>query len=85
MAAMGGSLHPRVRAPPTSCMQEVGSSSCRCTAPPSRQEEASSDDSMEMWVVHRTAHFPLRLGTPPPLAHLGTPGATMMNACTLKR
>jgi hypothetical protein len=43
---------------PPSHMQEVGSSSRHCTAPPPlRQEEASSDDSIvEIWEV---AHLPL--------------------------
>jgi hypothetical protein len=50
-------------APLTSHLQEVGSSSHRHTAPPSRHEDASSDDSVEMWVVCHTAP-PLCLGTP---------------------
>jgi hypothetical protein len=60
-------------ASPTLRMQELGSSSHRRTAPPSRKDEASSDDSVEMWVVHRTAPPPLHLGTPPPLACLVAP------------
>jgi hypothetical protein len=62
--------------PPTLRMPEVVSSSRRCTAPPSRQEEASSDNSVGMWVVHRTTRPPLRLETPPPLARLVAPPPT---------
>jgi hypothetical protein len=65
--------HRRRTAPPTSRMQEVGRSSLRCTAPPSRQKEASSNDSVEMYVVRCTAPPPLRLGTPPPPARLVAP------------
>jgi hypothetical protein len=47
----------------------------RLTAPPpSRQEEASLNKSMEMWVVLRTSPPPLHLVTPPPLpTHLVAP------------
>jgi hypothetical protein len=48
---VGSSSRHRI-APPPSCMQDVGSSSrCHTAPPPSHQEEASSDDSVEMWVV----------------------------------
>jgi hypothetical protein len=53
-------------APPPSRMHKVRRSSRHRTAPPpSCQEEASSNDSLEMWVVCRTAPPPLRLVTPP--------------------
>jgi hypothetical protein len=67
------SSHRRT-APPLR-MYEVGISSHRRIAPPpSRQEEASSDDSVEMWVLRCTAPPPLRLVTPPPsLTHLVAP------------
>jgi hypothetical protein len=67
------SFSRRCTAPPLSCMQEVGSSSSRRTAPPSRQG-ASSDDSVEIWVVHCIA--PLRLGTPPPARLVAPPTMT---------
>jgi hypothetical protein len=69
---VGSSSHHRT-APPTSRMEEVGSSSRCRTAPPLSQEEAARDDSVEMWVVRRTAPPPLCLGTPPPLARLVGP------------
>jgi hypothetical protein len=63
---VGSSIHHHTT-PPRLHMQEVGSSSHRRTAPlPSRQEETSLDDSVEMWVVHHTAPPPPLLGTPPP-------------------
>jgi hypothetical protein len=47
-----GSLSHHRTAPAPSRMQEVESSSrCRTAPPPLCQKEASSDDSMEMWVV----------------------------------
>jgi hypothetical protein len=58
-----GSSSCRHTAHPPSHMQEVGGSSCRRTAAPSScQEETSSNDSVEMWVV-----------VPPPLARLVAP------------
>jgi hypothetical protein len=77
---VGSSTH-HCTAPPPSCMHEVESSSHRHTAHPSlRQEEASSDDSVEMWVA---APPPLHLHVsplppstcmaappPPPLTHV---------------
>jgi hypothetical protein len=46
---------PSSRTAPSPLCHKVGSSShCRIAPPPLRQEEASSDDSVEMWVIHRT-------------------------------
>jgi hypothetical protein len=59
---VGSYSRHRRTAPPTSCMQEVGCSSHRHTAPPSHQDEASSNDLVEIWVVYCTAPPPLHLG-----------------------
>jgi hypothetical protein len=55
-----------------SCHEVESSSHCHTAPPPSRHEEASSNDSVEMWVVRYTAPPPLRLVTPPPPARLVT-------------
>jgi hypothetical protein len=59
-------------------MQEVGSSShCRTAPPPLRLEEASSDDSVEMWVV-APPPLSLQVAPPRPLTSLVAPPPTHM-------
>jgi hypothetical protein len=78
---VGSSSHHRT-APPPSRMQEVGRSSRRRIAPrPSCQEEASSDDSVEMWVLTPP---PLRLQVaPPPPTRLVAPPPTRLGDSSL--
>jgi hypothetical protein len=59
------------RTAPPSRMQEVGSSSrCRIAPPPSHQEEASLDESVEMWVVAPPPPTCLVAPPSPPLTFL---------------